>query len=304
MPDSQIQVSVSLVEGRPATTSLKIAECFNKRHCDVMRDIANLIEHCPEDFHKRNFALMSRKVKIGKGAEREEPYYTVYFDGFMLLVMGYTGKKALAMKLAYIGAFNAMREQIEHVGNSEKLTQSDSSLTPDQQCTLRAIVKSRVEAIPEAERPKGIYPQVWSRFNNHFRIAKYCQLPQSRLSEAIDYLVRMEIEEPKALPGQKALPASGDKYEAYMLEVETARGRISEEISRLMDKGIELVDYRKFGPGCLSPYTYALADWLRDVLTRSSPVVDGWRKADRELNYSPVGIFQKMEKDFEFMKGK
>ena len=124
------------------------------------------------------------------------------------------------------------------------------------------------------------------------------------MADAVEYLVKLEVREKKELPQQQALPPSGDKYEAYMLEVETARGRISEEISRLMDKGIELVDYRKFGPGCLSPYTYALADWLRDVLTRSSPVVDGWRKADNTLNYSPVGIFQKMEKDFEFMKGK
>ncbi len=39
--------------------------------------------------------------------------YIVFFDGFMLLVMGYTGKKALQMKLAYIEAFNAMREKLE-----------------------------------------------------------------------------------------------------------------------------------------------------------------------------------------------
>lgn len=111
MPD--IQVSVSIVEGRPATTSLAIAECFGKRHCDVMRDIQKLIEDCPEDFRQRNFALTFREVPGPNGAVRKEPYYTVFFDGFMLLVMGYTGKKALTMKLAYIGAFNAMREKLE-----------------------------------------------------------------------------------------------------------------------------------------------------------------------------------------------
>lgn len=93
---------VELVNERPATTSLQIAECFGKNHKEVMRDIRVLIETCPIDFHQRNFALMSRKVKIGNGAERDDPYYIVFFDGFMLLVMGYTGKKALQMKLAYI----------------------------------------------------------------------------------------------------------------------------------------------------------------------------------------------------------
>lgn len=38
--------------------------------------------------------------------------YIIYRDGFMLLVMGYTGKKALAIKLAYIEAFNAMEEEL------------------------------------------------------------------------------------------------------------------------------------------------------------------------------------------------
>lgn len=82
----------------------------------------------------------------------------------------------------------------------DALPASDSPLTPDQQCTLQAIIRAKIEALPEDERKgRGLYPQIWSRFNNHFRIARYCQLPQSRMSEAIDYLMKMEIA-PKALP--------------------------------------------------------------------------------------------------------
>lgn len=69
----------------------------------------------------------------------------------------------------------------------------DAPINPDQQCTLRSVVKGKVEAIPVDQRPRGIYPYIWSRFNNHFRLARYCQLPQSRLSEAIEYLMQMEI---------------------------------------------------------------------------------------------------------------
>lgn len=82
----------------------------------------------------------------------------------------------------------------------DALPASDSPLTPDQQCTLQAIIRAKIEALPEDERKgRGLYPQIWSRFNNHFRIARYCQLPQSRMSEAIDYLMKMELA-PKALP--------------------------------------------------------------------------------------------------------
>ena len=100
--------SVSLHNGRPATTSLEVASFFGKRHTDVLRDINNLLPNCPEKFSRRNFALASYLDEQAKN----RPMYIIYRDGFMLLVMGYTGKKALAIKLAYIEAFNAMEEEL------------------------------------------------------------------------------------------------------------------------------------------------------------------------------------------------
>lgn len=44
---------------------------------------------------------------------------------------------------------------------------AEAAITPDQQCTLQAIVRARVEGIPAERRSKGLYPQIWSRFNNH-----------------------------------------------------------------------------------------------------------------------------------------
>ncbi|MDY4673133.1 MAG: ORF6C domain-containing protein, partial [Desulfovibrio sp.] len=77
---------------------------------------------------------------------------------------------------------------------------AEAAITPDQQCTLQAIVRARVEGIPAERRSKGLYPQIWSCFNNHFRLGSYKQLPQYRMSEAVAYLTRMEIA--PALPPQ------------------------------------------------------------------------------------------------------
>lgn len=77
---------------------------------------------------------------------------------------------------------------------------AEAAITPDQQCTLQAIVRARVEGIPAERRSKGLYPQIWSRFNSHFRLGSYKQLPQCRMSEAVAYLTRMEIA--PALPPQ------------------------------------------------------------------------------------------------------
>ena len=93
------------------------------------------------------------------------------------------------------------RAERQPVSSCSALPPADAPITPDQQCTLQAIVKAKIEALPEAERrQRGLYPKVWSRFNNHFRLAQYRQLPQCRLSEAITYLMQMELTPAKPLP--------------------------------------------------------------------------------------------------------
>lgn len=100
------------------------------------------------------------------------------------------------------------RAERQPVSNCNALSPTDAPLTPDQQCTLQAIVKAKIEALPEDERKqRGLYPKVWSRFNNHFRLAQYRQLPQCRLSEAIAYLTQMDLSPAKQLPrGDNTLP--------------------------------------------------------------------------------------------------
>lgn len=100
--------SLSLHDGRPATTSLEVAKFFDKRHDDVLKSIRNLFPNCPENFNARNFAV----VNYLDGKRESRPMYIIHRDGFMLLVMGYTGKKALALKLAYIEAFNRMEAEL------------------------------------------------------------------------------------------------------------------------------------------------------------------------------------------------
>lgn len=97
---------ISLHQGQPVTTSLKVAAVFGKQHKDVLRKIANL--DCSKDFNERNFALVT--YQDGKGEAR--PAYEMTKDGFIFVVMGFTGAKAAATKEAYINAFNWMAEQL------------------------------------------------------------------------------------------------------------------------------------------------------------------------------------------------
>jgi Rha family phage regulatory protein len=98
---------VELINNQPITTSLKIAEVFEKRHCDILRDIKTL--DCSREFNLRNFAEVERTLENGATYKM----YNITRDGFTFLAMGFTGPKAAQFKEAYINAFNRMEQKLK-----------------------------------------------------------------------------------------------------------------------------------------------------------------------------------------------
>ena len=97
-----IEDMIQTENGIPTTTSLVIAQAFEKEHKDVLRAIYNM--ECSPEFNERNFAPVG--YKDAKGEIR--PAYRLTRDGFAFLAMGFTGKKAAAWKERFLEAFNAM----------------------------------------------------------------------------------------------------------------------------------------------------------------------------------------------------
>ena len=89
-------------------SSLDVAETFEKRHSDVLRDIEEL--GCSKDFRERNFALSKYLIENNR---RSYPMYYMTRDGFTIMAMGYTGEKAMQFKEAYINQFNAMEKVLQ-----------------------------------------------------------------------------------------------------------------------------------------------------------------------------------------------
>lgn len=96
----------------PAVTSLQVAKAFGKEHFHVMRDIKEIIPKCSESFNESNFGLVD--YMDAKGEKR--PMYVLSKDGLMMVTMGYTTRKAMAIKEAYIVKFNEMEEIIRNGG--------------------------------------------------------------------------------------------------------------------------------------------------------------------------------------------
>lgn len=97
---------VQISNNQLTTTSLKIAERFGKDHAMIMRSIREL--EIPEDFKACNFAVISYIDKLN----RKKPCYEITRDGFTLLAMGFTGKKAMKFKIDFIKAFNTMEAEL------------------------------------------------------------------------------------------------------------------------------------------------------------------------------------------------
>lgn len=92
--------------------SLFVAELFEKNHKEVLRDIrkiTNPLSGLSEEFRQRNFAPSSYRNQQNK----KQPCYYLTRDGFTMLVMGYTGQKAMQFKELYIKRFNEMESMIK-----------------------------------------------------------------------------------------------------------------------------------------------------------------------------------------------
>lgn len=100
-------------DNRALTNSLLVAEKFGKEHGDVLKAIDAVFTKVPENQCKGYFSDTSIEIPQPNGGIRHSRVVVMNRDGFTLLVMGFTGKRAFQFKLAYIAAFNAMEKAIK-----------------------------------------------------------------------------------------------------------------------------------------------------------------------------------------------
>lgn len=109
-------VEFEVVNSGVFTTSLSVANVFNKRHSDIL---AQIREFPTDDFTERNFPLSEYTDSTG----RKLPCYNLTRDGFSLLVMGFTGQKAYKWKIEFIKAFNLMEAELTRIKAAEQNNQ-------------------------------------------------------------------------------------------------------------------------------------------------------------------------------------
>jgi len=165
---------ISVQNSELKTNSIKIAEAFNKRHSDVLRSIDKILMQVSDNFNKRNFALIQIDVELGSNRVRKDKAFEMTKDGFMLLVMSFTGQKAMTIKEAYINAFNLMQS---------KIFPPRQLISSDRQNDINRVVDAISSSQPWVEKDAVI-----ASIKREFDISSVSNLPDDKYGELCCFL--------------------------------------------------------------------------------------------------------------------
>ncbi len=142
-------INITEKDGQLVVSSRQVAENFEKEHKNVLQSITELIAQTST---AENSALFIKSDYIASNGKRN-PEYLMTRDGFSLLVMGFTGSKALEWKLKYIEAFNHMEAEL----NSPERIMARALKIADQKLTLLASENAMQKQIIGELQPKANY---------------------------------------------------------------------------------------------------------------------------------------------------
>ena len=161
---------VNVVNGKVVCTSLMVAEKFGKEHKNILQSIQNL--ECSQCFRELNFQLSSYTSVQGK----EFPMVQMTRDGFSILVMGFTGKEAMAWKEAYINAFNLMEAELiksQKPMTAMQILEAQLEIMREQEAKLLEVQNKQ---IVQEEKIKNIEAKVSTSNSDYYSVSGYASL--------------------------------------------------------------------------------------------------------------------------------
>jgi len=171
---------LTTLDGKPAVTSRQISEDFEKAHFNVIQSIETL--EVSDKFRELNFQFSEYTVE---GQTRKYKQYLLTRDGFTMVVMGFSGKKAIEFKEAYIEAFNKM----------------ESALVPDQsRQTYDRINTAQKKQIEQQIHQlfnswaftEGNTQHAYNRIRCQFNLNRYEDLPADQFNNVLGMIKDME----------------------------------------------------------------------------------------------------------------
>ncbi len=140
------------------------------------------------------------------------------------------------------------------------------TITKEQQGELATRIAER---FPEGTKR----PYAWSRFNNHFRLASYKDLPASRFEEACQYISQMVYNPPETLP----VPTGDIMNKRFLAYFDRDRKMTMQEIP---EDAIVLTE-KELAPVIRDPGSLLRTETIINILAACSDVLTRRAKAIR-----------------------
>lgn len=190
------EINIKNFDGQLVVTSREVAEDFSKRHDHILRNLETLMRNDITQNWGKYFIEDSYKDNSGKNNKE----YLLTRDGFSLLVMGFTGAKAIEWKIKYIEAFNKMEkgltvmpkmskelqaifmldEKTIEIGNRVSKLENTMTIDYGQQEMLNELAKKVIveilggkDAPAYKELAKKVFSQFWKEYKRVLNVNSY-----------------------------------------------------------------------------------------------------------------------------------
>ncbi|WP_308772409.1 BRO family protein [uncultured Bilophila sp.] len=198
----------------------------------------------------------------------------------------------------------------DRVPVAEPVTLNDELISASERAELKLIVDAKLSTYPAAVQGKA-RAEIWAKFNRHFRIAEYKQLPARLMPDAREFLLSVRVRAINAIPTAEsaipvpALPAS-NIYRDRVKELERLEVKFMEFAGETRTRLSELnAEYIRLNQGAyaamlglipsiqpgskdrlidaLSSQSYDAYNWIDEGLQRMRLAIIAARSANRAI---------------------
>lgn len=170
--------------------------------------VTRLYRRNEDEFSSDMTQLIENSAEIQFGSEGRSRIFSL--RGCHLLAMFARTPVAKAFRKWVL---DVIEQYGDRVPVAEPVTLNDELISAAERAELKLIVDAKLSTYPAAVQGKA-RAEIWAKFNRHFRIAEYKQLPSRLMPEAREFLLSVRVRAINAIPTAEsaipypALPAS------------------------------------------------------------------------------------------------
>lgn len=180
------------------------------------RSVHKIYERNKDEFS----SMMSTVVNLTTGV-MELPTRIFSLRGCHLLAMFARTPVAKAFRRWVL---DVIEQYGDRVPVAEPVTLNDELISAAERAELKLIVDAKLSTYPAAVQGKA-RAEIWAKFNRHFRIAEYKQLPTRLMPDAREFLLSVSVRAISAIPtAEAAIPPTPPRFD------ETPFLRLAEDI--------------------------------------------------------------------------